>query len=353
MGAGLGGGHGRLQGFYGLVADNIIDVNLVLWNGTQVNVSAASHPDLYWALKGVSFQYLQPKHAHLANLSSYQAGHNYGIITSLTYKIYDEPSPIWFYGIYSFTQNHLESLFEELNRQANATLPREMGYIYINYAWNSNISTTEPLLVLTINFAGDKEAAAPYTEPFKKLNPVSSEEGQVPYNQIAEASGTDVDDPVCNHGSNRLLFSADIFTYNVSTNRAIYELYKNMTAMHPEYQAGSLVLFESYSQQGVKEVAFDSTAYAHRARNVLFSLSISFVSLNLTETAIAWGNQTRSLVHAGQAPGTKLDVYVNYAFGDETLESIYGYEPWRLEKLRGLKKEWDPQNKFNFFLGIS
>ena len=28
---------------------------------------------------------------------------------------------------------------------------------------------------------------------------------------------------------------------------------------------------------------------------------------------------------------------------------LYGYEPWRLEKLRGLKKVYDPKGKFNFY----
>lgn len=59
MGAGLGGGHGRLQGYFGLVSDNFVDLNVVLWNGTQVNVSATSYPDLFWALQGVSLSLLQ------------------------------------------------------------------------------------------------------------------------------------------------------------------------------------------------------------------------------------------------------------------------------------------------------
>lgn len=53
MGAGLGGGHGRLQGYFGLVVDNIIDVNLVLWNGSQITVSENSHADLFWGIRGV------------------------------------------------------------------------------------------------------------------------------------------------------------------------------------------------------------------------------------------------------------------------------------------------------------
>lgn len=48
----------------------------------------------------------------------------------------------------------------------------------------------------------------------------------------------------------------------------------------------------------------------------------------------------------------QLNAYINYAFGDESLEALYGYEPWRLQRLRGLKKQYDPDNRFAFYGGI-
>jgi hypothetical protein len=48
----------------------------------------------------------------------------------------------------------------------------------------------------------------------------------------------------------------------------------------------------------------------------------------------------------------KLRAYVNYAFGDETLPEMYGDEPWRLQKLRKLKKKYDPKGRFNFYAPI-
>jgi hypothetical protein len=282
-----------------------------------------------------------------------QAGHNFGIVTSLTYKIYDEPSPTWFYANYFFTQDKIEAMFEELNRQADATLPREMGYVYINYLWMPEISTTEPLALVTINYAGSKDGAAPFITPFKNLGPVLTQEGNVPYSQIANVSQTDVDSAVCAKGSDRLLYAVDLVRYNVSTNRAIYDLFRNATVAEPKYQ-GSVVLFESYSQQGVRAIAPDSTAYAHRANNIVFLLAITYEpDASLDAGAKAWGEETRRLAHAGQPANETLDTYVNYANGQETLEALYGYEPWRLEKLRGLKAKYDPYNKFGYFLGIS
>lgn len=61
-----------------------------------------------------------------------------------------------------------------------------------------------------------------------------------------------------------------------------------------------------------------------------------------------YGHQARALLKDGE-PQRPLNTYVNYAYGDETLEQIYGYEPWRLKKLRALKKKYDPMNRFRFY----
>lgn len=49
----------------------------------------------------------------------------------------------------------------------------------------------------------------------------------------------------------------------------------------------------------------------------------------------------------------RLQQYVNYGNTTSTLpdppEALYGYDPWRLEKLRGLKKQYDPENVFRWY----
>lgn len=69
---------------------------------------------------------------------------------------------------------------------------------------------------------------------------------------------------------------------------------------------------------------------------------------NLEREAEEWGTKARTLVQSG-TNGRPLSAYVNYAHGDEPLEAVYGYEPWRLARLRKLKKRYDPDFKFRFY----
>lgn len=123
MGAGLGGGHGRYEGFYGLLSDNIIDAEVVLASGSMVTVSPNFHPDLWWGLRG--------------------AGHNFGIVTQFTLKIHDYPVSHWYFAIFIFTQDKLEAMVTQVNKMmGNGGQPKELMNYFV-YAWNPAISTTE------------------------------------------------------------------------------------------------------------------------------------------------------------------------------------------------------------------
>lgn len=53
-------------------------------------------------------------------------------------------------------------------------------------------------------------------------------------------------------------------------------------------------------------------------------------------------------MHA-QSGFAKPAVYVNYANGWEGSGAIYGYEEWRVEKLKDPKRRWDPEGMFSTY----
>ena len=109
----LGGGHGWLEGRYGLAADNLVEARMILANGTAVDVSSTSNPDLFWAIRG--------------------AGHNFGFVTEFRSRIYDVPSntTTWAYEQFIFGGDKVEEVFAQVNEmQNNGTPPVQL----INYS---------------------------------------------------------------------------------------------------------------------------------------------------------------------------------------------------------------------------
>ena len=48
----LGGGHSPLSSIYGLAADQVLAMEVVLASGRFVTVTEESDPDLFWAIRG-------------------------------------------------------------------------------------------------------------------------------------------------------------------------------------------------------------------------------------------------------------------------------------------------------------
>ena len=119
-----------------------------------------------------------------------------------------------------------------------------------------------------IEYAGTKSEAESLYAPFVGLGPVVATNVTVPYTEVAHASGSGVEDPVCQSGLSWKLYPVGTLVYNITTNRQIYSLISKMISENPEFN-NSVVQFEGYSLQGVKAVDPASTAYAHRADNLL------------------------------------------------------------------------------------
>ena len=104
--------------------------------------------------------------------------------------------------------------------------------------------------------------------PFYALQPVAATDVTVSYPGVAHAAASGNTDPVCQPGTSDYLVPVGLQTYNIKTNRAVYELFKEMVNKYPAMNA-SAVQFENYPQEAVRAVDPDSTAYAHRGDSLL------------------------------------------------------------------------------------
>ncbi|KAK3178042.1 hypothetical protein OEA41_000174 [Lepraria neglecta] len=88
--------------------------------------------------------------------------------------------------------------------------------------------------------------------------------------------------------------------------------------------------------------------YAFRADRHLMLFNAVVPHPDSEKAAWAWAAEVRDQWNAGQ-PNRPVDAYINYATGLETLEEHYGHESWRIERLRGLKARYDPNNRFRYY----
>ncbi|KFY48029.1 hypothetical protein V495_01670 [Pseudogymnoascus sp. VKM F-4514 (FW-929)] len=333
VGALLGGGHGYLQGFHGLISDNLISARVVLATGDVISVSATQHSDLFWALQG--------------------AGHNFGIVTEITSRVYDVPPTNWSYTQYIFTHDKVEALFSLINTwTANGT--RDMPVEFINknvFARIPGIDANNAVIVFNIFYQGVDAVPNDYTVPLLAIGPAVAKANVTDYPGLTLIDGTDINNAVCTqHDAVNMMFPISIKSYNVQAQRAAFDAFNSFTA--DTRFLNSAILFEGYSTQAVKAVSSDTTAFPHRADNFLITPVVSYpVNSTLDSYAIAFGDNLRKALHKADG-STEMHTYVNYAHGDETLQELYGYEAWRVSRLESLKSKYDPKGHFSFYAPI-
>ncbi|KAK7954818.1 hypothetical protein PG988_015512 [Apiospora saccharicola] len=328
LGPALGGGHGRYQGLHGLASDNFINLNVVLADGSTVQVNKNSHSDLFWAMQG--------------------AGHNYGIVTSAESRICPRKIDTWHYHNYVWSQDKLEILFERLNAfHKDGKTPPEMGVEFGSVAVDPSFNTTDPVLSWTFGYAGPAKDAERLLKPFNDIPALSQVQGDVPYPELPAKQGQPEGGPGC-ASSLKVGSSASLRSWNITSERRILTLFNETMRAYPALAAGGVVFYEGYATKAVQAVDHASTAYPHRDDLHLAFSTFYIPSPGLQAPAQKLADQIRDIWFTSQ-PGHKPSVYANYATGVEPLGAMYGYEPWRMQRLLGLKAKYDPHNRFRFY----
>ena len=350
----LGGGHGLLQGRYGLLTDQIVEMRVVLADGSIVTVSDRENNDLFWAMRGT--------------------GHNFGIVTAAKYRVYDVPKEdTWSFGSMVFKGDRLQELvpaFNQLLKNQTVDVPLWFPQIMMDPQGNEKavsrlvlhfapvissilvLTQAKPIILVKIVYEGSIEAMRQHFAPLESLKPVTYERKGITYQTASQALDWHFDSFGNQKNVSVLRFpiGAESFSYSAMKNT-----YDRMAAAVIEQPmlGSSFILWEAYATQAVKAVPDDATAVADRADDMLVAAIVVLPPGTLPDSPLV--KETEKLgqdLRECMVGGEELHAYVNYAHGDESLEEMYGHQPWRLERLRKLKKQYDPENRFGFYAPI-
>ena len=303
----LGGGLGWLMPRFGLAADNVLAVGLVTADGEIAEVTAASDPDLFWALRG--------------------GGGNFGVATTFTYRLH--PLGMVTGGLIAHSIDAAPGLLR-FYRDAVADVSDDLE-VFAGLVHAPDGSGLQ-LSALVVCHTGDPDHAEADLAPFKAWgSPLMVEVGPMPY----PAMNTILDE---GYPAGSLNYWMSSFTGGLTDE--LIDLAVEQFASTPSPM--NAILFEHF-HGAVTRVPVTDTAVPHRQEG--FNLLIPSVWLDPadTEKNVSWTRAT----HAAFGEHLVERRWLNYLGDDQgggAVRAAYGPN-W--ERLVEVKRRVDPENVFH------
>jgi FAD/FMN-containing dehydrogenase/alkanesulfonate monooxygenase SsuD/methylene tetrahydromethanopterin reductase-like flavin-dependent oxidoreductase (luciferase family) len=286
------GGIGFLVREHGLTLDHLRAAEVVLADGSVVRASEDENPDLFWGVRG--------------------AGANLGIVTSFEFEV-DEVGDV------GFAQLVLDaSDTEQFLVDYGATLeaaPRDTTAFLIMGPPRGGIVAAQ---VMAMVDSDDPETIIERLTPFARIAPLLQQQVQVvPYPAVVSVPQRHTSDgePVTRSGM------AEHLTPALAADAARL------------VRSGATPFFQIRAAGGaVHDVPADATAYAHRSAN--FSI-------------VAMGSSRRRIDAVWDAMAHHFDgTYLSFETDPRPERLADVYPGATLERLRGLKRRYDPEDVF-------
>jgi FAD/FMN-containing dehydrogenase len=303
----LGGGLGWLMGKYGLAADNLLAVELVTAAGEVLTVDADSHPDLFWALRG--------------------GGGNFGVVTSFTYRLH--PVGMVTGGLIAHPFEAAPELLR-FYRDAVADVSDELT-IFAGLVHAPDGSGAK-LAALVVCHAGEPDAAERELAPFLAYgSPLMTQIGPLPYpvmNTLLDAG----------FPKGALNYWLSSFAQGLSD--ALIDTAVERFAAVPS--AMSAILFEHF-HGAVTRVGPSETAVPHREPGWNLLIPSVWTDPAGTHDNVRWTRETFSALQ----PHLQTRRWLNYLGDDQGLDAIQAAFGPNYDRLRDVKRRYDPDNVFH------
>ena len=316
----LGGGIGWLVRKHGMTVDNLLAADLVTADGNVVHASAEENPELFFGLRG--------------------GGGNFGIVTSFTYRLHPVGPVVTGGAVFLDAARATETL--RWLREWAPTLPDEVTTLvnltsgppvpFLPAEWHG-----KPVMAIAAMHCGTLEDGARALQPLKDLPGVVADViGPIPY--VAQQG---MFDPLLAPGDRWYVKAGFVQALTDEAIAAVVEAHRSRTSpiaeVHVHHLGGAMA-----------RAGADGTAVGERTAPWLVNIMGRCTEAAGDAGQVAW---TRAAYEA-LSPLTTGSAYMNFlsAEGDERYRAAFGA---KYERLRALKRRWDPQNVFRLNQNIA
>jgi hypothetical protein len=309
----LGGGIGWLMRKYGLTVDQLLSVDLVTADGEFVKASERENPDLFWGVRG--------------------AGGNFGIVTEFEFRL-NPVGPVVLAGPIFWPMAESPNVLR-FYRDWITDVPDELTTIVVHrYMPPLPVIPQElhgkPVVTVICCYAGPIEDGEKIVRPMKEFgSPILDLCTPKPF--VAHQA---MFDPSFPQGWWYYFRSADLAEL---TDDVI-----DIVAEHAQRMTSPLTAFPIFQLGGaISSVGENETAYNGRSAGHTINVNATTATQEGFDEEREW---SRNLWTALQPYHT--GVYVNFLMdeGEDRIRQAYGAE--RYDRLKALKRRYDPDNFF-------
>jgi FAD/FMN-containing dehydrogenase len=309
----LGGGFGWLSRTLGLAADNLLAADMITADGQRLHVSAAEHPDLFWAIRG--------------------GGGNFGVVTLFEFQLHPV-GPEVTAGLMVFPFAQAKAVLTQY-RDFVSAMPDDLT------VW-AVLRKAPPLPFLPPEVHGQDVLALPIFSPLKPDavqaaiariasfgQPLGMHVGAMPYTAWQQTF-----DPMLTPGARNYWKSHNFRQLSDQAIDTVILYAGKLPTPQCEIFLGLL------GGQAGKPAPHD-TAYPHRDALYVMNVHTRWDSPDDDARCIAWARD----FFGASAPHATGSVYVNFLTQDESERTADAYGE-NYPRLAQIKMKYDPDNLF-------
>jgi FAD/FMN-containing dehydrogenase len=316
----LGGGMGRLQRHWGYSIDSMLAVELVTADGALLRASEDENPDLFWGMRG--------------------AGPNFGIVTSFEFRVHELGQTVT-QGMLLFPPERAHQVAARV-REWSPDAPDE-----VMTSFGFALATPEdglpeeltgrPIVYMAVTHSGATEDANVHLLPLRELEPLVDTIQPRRYLEVQSLADEDM-------AWGKRFYMKGGFLADLSDGAVHAGLETVAGAPSP----GCTITL--WLQGGaISRVDPDAMAFTGREAPWWIGVECEWSGAEHDESHLGWGRSTMAALE----PFTAAGHYVNdmVETGEDVARSVYGDAKY--ERLRELKRRYDPENVFRLNQNIA